>query len=142
MIGSAQGPACSNVRMCRVGWEALISPGLMCLDLGGNRLGTEGCRALHPVLEVAVGLVTLNLSCNDICARGCEFVADGLRGAAQLSYLDLGGNRIQDDGVAGTSFHCLCLWLSFFLFPPALPPPPVFLEISWRLLRGRGDEAV
>ena len=72
---------------------------LTTLNLGSNKIGTEGAKALAKALETNKTLTTLNLWGNEIGPEGAKALAKALETNKILTTLNLGSNKIGDDGV-------------------------------------------
>ena len=73
------------------------------LDLGRNKLGPEGGRALGRAVRASRSLRHLDLSHNQLGAEGARAVAEGLQASASLTLLDLDGNRIGAEGAGAVA---------------------------------------
>ena len=76
--------------------EALaVNKGLRSLDVGFNRLGTEGA---PPLLATSSMLSAINLSWNGIGAEGAPALADALERNCTLKSCDLRSNELEGAG--------------------------------------------
>jgi Ran GTPase-activating protein (RanGAP) involved in mRNA processing and transport len=72
---------------------------IVSVELFGNRIGDESCRAISIMLARNQSLRRLKLGDNMIGAQGAQALAEGLRGNTSLTQLHLGGNSIQVQGL-------------------------------------------
>lgn len=95
---TAEGAAC-------LGCALPCLTNLLALDLGGNRLGDSGMKALWPLPMPQPGtgwccaLATLRLRGNFFGPSGARILASALAGGTALTALDIGGNGIGTEGM-------------------------------------------
>ena len=73
------------------------------LNLGRNKLGPEGGRALARAVRASRSLRHLDLSHNQLGAEGARAVAEALQASASVTLLDLDGNRIGAEGASAVA---------------------------------------
>ena len=73
---------------------------LVNLNLGSNRIGSDGAAALSYGLKSCLKLQSLDLSSNSIEADGAAVLAHGLKSCSELKELILDNNPLKDDGAA------------------------------------------
>eukprot|EP00300_Choanocystis_sp_HF-7_P028025 c33375_g1_i1.p1 GENE.c33375_g1_i1~~c33375_g1_i1.p1 ORF type:complete len:284 (-),score=89.70 c33375_g1_i1:5-808(-) len=73
---------------------------LKVLNLGGNRIGDVGAKALGNALRTNTSLTYLELTRNNISTEGAKAIAQALHSNKSLNELGLGGNAIGDAGAA------------------------------------------
>ena len=80
--------------------QSLVNnPRLIRLDLGGNKFGNEGLRALFQFLATNPALTQLDLGLNNLTIDGLAALVRALATNTTLVDLDLGVNRLGDDAV-------------------------------------------
>jgi Ran GTPase-activating protein (RanGAP) involved in mRNA processing and transport len=70
------------------------------LDIGNNNIGSKGAFHVAEYIKKAKSVQWLNLYMNDIGDQGAERIADALKRNKSISTIDLGGNNISAKGTS------------------------------------------
>ena len=68
------------------------------MDLGDNKIGAEGARAMAQGLATNTTLTSMDLSTSGVGAEGARALAQVLATNTTLTSMDLGDNEIGDEG--------------------------------------------
>jgi len=71
---------------------------LTAINLSGNKIGSEGTRALAEALKTNTTLTSIDLNENPISAKGAQALAEALKTNITLTSIDLSYNQIGSDG--------------------------------------------